>query len=86
MWDLSSLIEPMLPAVEVWSLNCWTTREFLLIPFKSIILTLVLMFLDDIYGASMVAQTIKNLPAIWDTWVQSLGGEDPLEEGVFNLC
>ena len=44
------------------------------------------MFLDDIYGASMVAQTIKNLPAIWDTWVQSLGGEDPLEEGVFNLC
>ena len=44
------------------------------------------MSLDDIYEASMVAQTVKNLPAIWDTWVQSLGGEDPLEEGIFNPC
>ena len=25
---------------------------------------------------------VKNLPAIWETWVQSLGGEDPLEEGM----
>ena len=23
----------------------------------------------------------KNLPAVWDSWVQSLGWEDPLEEG-----
>ena len=28
----------------------------------------------------MVAQTVKNLPAMQDTWVQSLGQEDPLEE------
>ena len=33
-----------------------------------------------IYGASLVAQTVKNLPAMWETWVQSLGWEDPLEE------
>ena len=32
--------------------------------------------------ASLMAQTIKNLPAMWETWVQSLGWEDPLEEGV----
>ena len=32
--------------------------------------------------ASLVAQTVKNLPAMWETWVQSLGGEDPLEEGL----
>ena len=32
--------------------------------------------------ASLVAQTIKNLLAMWDTWVQSLGWEDPLEEGM----
>ena len=32
--------------------------------------------------AFLVAQTIKNLPAMWETWVQSLGWEDPLEEGV----
>ena len=27
-----------------------------------------------------MAQLIKNLPAIWESWVQSLGWEDPLEE------
>ena len=31
-------------------------------------------------GASLVAQTVKNLPAMQDTWVQSLGWEYPLEE------
>ena len=30
--------------------------------------------------ASLVAQIVKNLPAMWETWVQSLGWEDPLEE------
>ena len=30
--------------------------------------------------ASLVTQTVKNLPAMWDTWVQSLGQEDPLEQ------
>ena len=30
--------------------------------------------------ASLVAQTVKNLPAKQVTWVQSLGQEDPLEE------
>ena len=32
--------------------------------------------------ASLVAQTVKNLPAMQETWVQSLGWEDPLEEGM----
>ena len=27
-----------------------------------------------------MAQWIKNLPAVWETWVQSLGREDPLEK------
>ena len=26
-----------------------------------------------------MAQMVKNLPAVWETWVQSLGWEDPLE-------
>ena len=30
----------------------------------------------------MVAQTVKNLPALQETWVQSLGWEDPPEEGM----
>ena len=32
--------------------------------------------------ASLVAQMVKNSPAMWEIWVQSLGWEDPLEEGV----
>ena len=32
--------------------------------------------------ASMVAQTVKNPPAMRETWVQSLDWEDPLEEGM----
>ena len=28
----------------------------------------------------MVAQMVKNLPAMWEIWVQSLGWEDPLEK------
>ena len=33
-------------------------------------------------GASLVAQTVKNLPAMQETWVQSLGQGDPLEKGM----
>ena len=29
-----------------------------------------------------MAQTVKNLPAIWETWVRSLGWEDALEKGM----
>ena len=32
--------------------------------------------------ASLVAQLVKNLPAMWETWVLSLGWEDPLEKGM----
>ena len=29
-----------------------------------------------------MAQTVKNLPEMWETWVGSLGQEDPLEKGI----
>ena len=32
--------------------------------------------------ASLVAQMVKNPPAMRETWIQSLGWEDPLEEGM----
>ena len=32
--------------------------------------------------ASMVAQMVKNRPAVQETWVRSVGGEDPLEERI----
>ena len=31
--------------------------------------------------ATLLAQLVKNLPAMWEIWVQSLGWEDPLEKG-----
>ena len=36
--------------------------------------------------ASLVAQLVKNLPAMQETWVQSLGREDPLEKGKATHC
>ena len=33
------------------------------------------------FWASQVAQLVKNLPAIQETWVRSLGWEDPMEKG-----
>ena len=36
----------------------------------------------DLYWASLVAQMVKNPPVMQETWVQSLGWEDPLGEGM----
>ena len=33
-----------------------------------------------LFGASLVAQRVKRLPTLWETWVQTLGWEDPLEK------
>ena len=35
-----------------------------------------------IIRASLVVQLAKNLPVMWETWVQPLGWEDPLEKGM----
>ena len=52
-----------------------------------IMAALVLFFLKFLYlrktrhtEASQVAQMIKHLPAVWETWVPSLGQEDPPEK------
>ena len=39
-------------------------------------------FVNGIFGASLVTQTVNNLPAMQETWVRSLGQEDPLEKGM----
>ena len=36
---------------------------------------------NGLFRASLVAQLVKNLPAMPETWVQSLGWEDPLKKG-----
>ena len=41
---------------------------------------LLLIYSKINLGASLVAQLVKNLPAVQEMCVQSLGGEDPLEK------
>ena len=42
-------------------------------------------YLLKINGASLVAQMVKRLPAMQETWVRSLSWEGPLEEGMATL-
>ena len=42
--------------------------------------------LSVIHGASIMAQLVKTLPAMWETWVWSLGWEDPLVKRIATLC
>ena len=51
----------------------WHSRLF---AFKSCVFT----------GASLVAQTVKNLPAMWETWIYFVGQEDPLEKKTATHC
>ena len=44
--------------------------------------TLSITYLPISLGASLVAQIVKNLLAMQETWVQFLGQEDPLEKGM----
>ena len=45
-------------------------------------------FLTDLgmRWVSLVAQMVKNRPAMWEIWVRSLGQEDPLEKGMATYC
>ena len=40
-----------------------------------------LSLIKDTFWASLVAQLVKNLPAMQETWIRSLGLEDALEKG-----
>ena len=39
-------------------------------------------FLFNFKKLSLLAQMVKRLPAVWETWVQSLSWEDPLEKAM----
>ena len=54
-------------------------RDF--VSFPSIACLLYIRSLVHSRWASLVAQLVKNLLAVWETWVRSLGWEDPLEKG-----
>ena len=60
---------------KVIALTIWT--------FVHKVISLLFSTLSSPYpGASLVAQTVKNLPAIWKTQVWFLGKEDPLKKGM----
>ena len=44
------------------------------------VIIFLLVLATKILEASLVAQMVKNLPVVQETWVQSLGWEDPLEK------
>ena len=48
-------------------------------PFEALLMTPHFLT-NAMHRASLVAQTVKNLPAVWETQVRPLGWEDPLEE------
>ena len=52
--------------------------------FVSKVMSLLFNMLSRLVRACLVAQWVKNPPAMWETWVQSLGWEDPLEKNMAN--
>ena len=80
------------------SLGCWTSwgvpelglawgpakPSLGVISSRSSLMNLLQCFILELILAqsSLVAQRVKNLPAVQETWVQSLGQEDPLEKGM----
>ena len=52
------------------------------ISWKVIMVNIHLVVHSLLFGASLVAQRVKHLPAMWETWVQFLGWEDSLEKAM----
>ena len=66
----------------VWSLSHWTAR---VVPGCTLAQHLFLVSISSLVGASLVAQMVKNLLLTQETWVQSLGRDDPLKKGMATL-
>ena len=69
IWSLVPLpfLNPAWTSGSSWFTYCWSPTWEFWAYFASM-------------SASLVAQLVKNLPVMWETWVQSLGWEDPLEK------
>ena len=66
-----------------WFLSSWLSSPLPVVNLTWVFLRNSYYHCPSLYldGASLVAQLVKNLPAMRGTWVQSLGWEDPLEKG-----
>ena len=88
IWNVSCHSELQFPVVKQRqsSFSCILDRSMntSLINFTSIyiIISLLMQPFVSQLQASLVAQMVKNLPALYETRVRSLGWEDPLEEGM----
>ena len=61
-----------------------TTRKTIALTRRTFVGKVMSPLFNMLYSskwASLVAQLVKNLPTMWETWVRSLGWEDPLEKG-----
>ena len=52
------------------------------IDLRPFLFSIISVMIKILIGASLVAQMVKNLPAMRDSLVRSLGQEDPLEKGM----
>ena len=62
--------------------SIWITKKHQLVCLIDSIVTKQLGTPSTNKVGLSVAQMVKNLPVVQETWVRPLGGEDPLEEGV----
>ena len=62
-------------AVNFHTCQMWSKIKYLLMVLAAVI------FYHSLCNTSTIAQMVKNLPAMWVTWVRSLGREDPLGKG-----
>ena len=79
----------MLKGWGCWQVKSWNHSETRRTPKNHLIQRSPLAVLDykqSAWRASLVAPTVKNLPATLETWVQCLSQEDPLEKGMATHC
>ena len=67
------------------SFPMWVIKEYWVefpVLYNRSLFVIYFIYSRYIYMASLVAQLVKNLPAMWETWVWSLSWEDPLDKGM----
>ena len=58
-----------------------TTGKPIALTRQTFVRKVMSLLCNTLSRAALVAQLVKNLSAMWETWVRSLGWEDPLEKG-----
>ena len=73
--------QPPMGKIIIWPRICLRNYMYLSrLNYLEFVLSFSMWFWD--HWAFLVVQMVKNLPEIWETWVQSLGQEDLLEKGM----